>query len=251
MLPLGADNFSLLFLLFTLTTHGGDDDVVDLSFLSFMPSNSISDASRLSLTWVLLSRISLRILMYFMAIRSVVILVSFSLVVCVGDPATITGTDCLNVSKAWLISRIRVRSLAFAVFLRYFDSGAARCFGFSFATFSLTVVKAVNSSSAELLMFALPLLLPPLTAFACLLVIDLRWPRCRSEYFSFFLIVRLLLLLFSLLLFWSDSIVTSGDWSIVIECIISPFLWCIFQETRNLLLLRRWLLQEINEKIDY
>lgn len=58
--------------------------------------------------------------MYFMASRSVVIFVSFSL--CASTARC--GTARLSASKASLISRIRLRSRAFAVFLRYLRNRA-------------------------------------------------------------------------------------------------------------------------------
>lgn len=76
---------------------------------------------------------SFSVRMYFMASRSVVILVSFSLFVEVGVPLAIAaGTQLRRFSKALFISRIRVRSRALAVFRRYLLSGAALGFFFSF-----------------------------------------------------------------------------------------------------------------------
>lgn len=62
---------------------------------------------------------------YFMANRNVVIFVSFSLVGPASSTAMLCGTQCRKFSNAVLISRMRVRSRALAVFRRYLLSGGA------------------------------------------------------------------------------------------------------------------------------
>uniref|UniRef100_A0A182QJ82 Uncharacterized protein n=1 Tax=Anopheles farauti TaxID=69004 RepID=A0A182QJ82_9DIPT len=183
----------------------GDEDIYpDVDVEGYAPSSSSKPfciTSRSISLWLIMSRsllfssvpgvpcsISLSIRMYFIANRSVVIFVSFSLDAALpphggeltGElaplvPATATGTARLKFSNALLISRMRLRSRAFAVFRRYLLRGAALGLGFSFgAAFSLVVVVVVLVE--DLLTVA---------AGSCVVRRDC---RCRSEYFSSFLI---------------------------------------------------------------
>lgn len=102
----------------------------------------------------LLSRnAALKAEIYFIAKRNVVIFVNFSLAaaVALGTFALGTvgifaphcckcGTAFLNASNAALISRIRLLSLALAVFLLYLLRGAGFCFGFCCLVVRLLVV---------------------------------------------------------------------------------------------------------------
>lgn len=79
-------------------------------------------------------RTSLNFWIYCMAMRNVVIFVNFSLLAVVGVSQLIdAGTQSRRFSNAVLISRIRVRSRALAVFRRYLLNGAALGFFFSLA----------------------------------------------------------------------------------------------------------------------
>lgn len=138
-------------------------------------------------------RTSFNVRMYFIASRSVVIFVNFSFVD-VGVPLLIDGgTHFLRFSKALLISRIRVRSRAFAVFRRYLLSGGALGFFFSLVTRPEVVLGSSCSFGR---------------------VVWRLW-RCRNEYFSSF----------SALADISDGS-ANGHWSNCIDWILS-FLWCM------------------------
>lgn len=91
-----------------------------------------------------------RVLMYFIAIRSVVIFVSFSLLLSGLLSQNETGTLSRRCSNALFISRIRMRSRALAVFRRYLLKGAAFCFDFCFcALFLLLFVFAVDVDALD------------------------------------------------------------------------------------------------------
>lgn len=85
-----------------------------------------------------------RVLIYFIAMRSVVIFVNFSLLLAGLLSQNETGTHCRRCSNALFISRIRIRSRALAVFRRYLLNGAAFCLDFGFcALFLLLFVFSV------------------------------------------------------------------------------------------------------------
>lgn len=84
-------------------------------------------------------RILVRVVMYFMAMRSVVIFVNFSLLLLGLLSQNDTGTHSRKCSNALFISRIRTRSRALAVFRRYLLNGAARCFAFGFCALFFVV----------------------------------------------------------------------------------------------------------------
>lgn len=85
-------------------------------------------------------RMLVSVLMYFMAMRSVVIFVNFSLLLFELLSQNDTGTHCRRCSNALFISRIRIRSRAFAVFRRYLLNGAAFCLDFGFAALFLLLL---------------------------------------------------------------------------------------------------------------
>lgn len=132
-----------------------------------------------------------------MAKRNVVIFVSFSLFVGVGVPLLMDkGTHLRKFSNALLISRMRVRSRAFAVFRRYLLSGAA----FDF-------VRCFAAAVVDLRESLLPDGTPVVATGVCRAAVSFavigpcnaeffvrehcRLWRCRSEYFSLFLLVLL------------------------------------------------------------
>lgn len=137
-------------------------------------------------------RILVRVVMYFMAMRSVVIFVNFSLLLTGLLSPNETGTHCRRCSNALFISRIRMRSRALAVFRRYLLNGAAFCLDFDFsAPFLLVFVCGVDDSgdvdevvAGSTALGTLDLVF--VLSSVCLLVFRVgRFCRCRNEYFSF------------------------------------------------------------------
>lgn len=103
---------------------------------------------------------SVSVLMYRIAIRSVVIFVNFSLLLVGLLSSNETGTHCRRCSNALFISRIRIRSRALAVFRRYLLNGAAFCFAFVFSALFLLIlarpVEVCDCVEGSMLVSAVP-----------------------------------------------------------------------------------------------
>lgn len=121
-------------------------------------------------------------------------------------PPIVTGTQLRRFSKALFISRILVRSLAFAVFLRYLLNGAAFVFGFSFTVFFV-----------DLSFFIM-----------MLLITELRCCLTRNEYFSLFLQSPRSSFSFMFLLMQFSSSLLFGSGSVCMGAILELSANCFF-----------------------
>lgn len=160
-------------LLFMYTLLCGVSLLLMILFNIAAVSLSISDAFNMLV----------RVPMYFMAMRSVVILVNFSFVWLGLLSPYDSGTHCRKCSNALFISRIRTRSRALAVFRRYLLNGAAFCFAFGLSALFLLFVRRVDVSVDA---SALGTFISSLFVLGSVGLFALeRFWRCRNEYFSF------------------------------------------------------------------